>query len=170
MTCHRPPLSVCLTLASPEATTAFGVWLAPQLHPGDILLLEGEIGAGKSHLARALIQARLASEGRHEDVPSPSYTLVQVYDTAAGEIWHTDLYRLSDPAQIWELGLDQAFDDALCLVEWPDRLGADRPCSALTVTLSIAGDEGRRAVLSADAPRWQGLIADAARLFGDENG
>ncbi len=98
---------------------------------------------GKTHLARALIQAKLAAAGAPpEDVPSPSFTLVQVYTVAGAEIWHVDLYRLAGSADVHELGLDDALGTALCLIEWPDRLGALRPADALTVALSVDGDGG----------------------------
>lgn len=132
-----------LFLPDDAATAALGESLAGQLQAGDTVLLEGQIGAGKSHLARALIRARL---GRLEDVPSPTFTLVQTYDTEEGEIWHVDLYRLSHPDEVLELGLEQAFGSAICLIEWPDRLGPHLPADALHLQLSIEGS-GRRAVL-----------------------
>ena len=141
-----------LDLPDADATAALGVWLAERLGRGDILLLEGPIGAGKTHLARALIQHRLARVGRQEDVPSPTFTLVQVYDDGADEIWHADLYRLTHPDQIAELGLEDAFEDALCLVEWPDRLGSLTPPQALRLVLAQDG-EGRRATLTGPADR-----------------
>lgn len=123
-----PDLTV--TLDSPEATAAFSRRLAPALGPGDLLLLSGEIGAGKSHFARAVISTRLAALGLYEDIPSPTYTLVQTYEAGGLQIWHSDLYRLTDTFEIQELGLLDAFDDALCLVEWPDRLGPLAPKKA----------------------------------------
>lgn len=114
------PLS--LHLASPEQTTRLAEALAPGLVAGDVLLLSGPIGAGKSHFARALIRWRMRRADALEDVPSPTFTLVQSYPLPDGEIWHADLYRLSDPDEVEELGLAAAFDDAICLVEWPDRL------------------------------------------------
>ncbi|MEM8958211.1 MAG: tRNA (adenosine(37)-N6)-threonylcarbamoyltransferase complex ATPase subunit type 1 TsaE [Pseudomonadota bacterium] len=123
-----PDLTV--TLDSPEATAAFARRFAPALGPGDLLLLSGEIGAGKSHFARAVISTRLAALGLYEDIPSPSYTLVQTYEAGGLQIWHSDLYRLTDTYEIQELGLLDAFDDALCLVEWPDRLGPLAPKKA----------------------------------------
>ncbi len=96
------------------------------------LLLEGPVGAGKSHVARAAIRA-LA--GAATEVPSPSFTLVQVYDTPEGEIWHADLYRLTDPAEVEELGLVGAMGQAIVLVEWPDRLAGLRPPDAVTLRL-----------------------------------
>ena len=119
----RPVLTE-LRLPSPEATAAFAARLSDRVGPGDVLCLDGDLGAGKTHFARALIQHRQAVA---EDVPSPSFTLVQTYDTDAGEVWHADLYRLSDPWEVDELGLAEAFDTALCLVEWPDRMARTCP-------------------------------------------
>jgi tRNA threonylcarbamoyladenosine biosynthesis protein TsaE len=135
---------ISLFLPNDAATTRLGAGLARLLRPGDTLLLYGPIGAGKTHLARALIQSRL---GRLEEVPSPSFTLVQTYAADGVDIWHADLYRLSHPDEVLELGLDDAFETAICLIEWPDRLGKSAPKNALHITLSSEHD-GRRAVLS----------------------
>jgi tRNA threonylcarbamoyladenosine biosynthesis protein TsaE len=137
-----PHLSLSLPTAA--ETEALGQRLAGLARPGDVILLEGPIGAGKSCLARAFIRARL---GREEEVPSPTFTLVQVYEAAGVEIWHADLYRLTHPDEVWELGLDDAFQTAICLVEWPDRLGAHQPPGALHIRLEAMG-EGRKAILS----------------------
>lgn len=137
---HAP---ISLFLAGPDDTDRLAMTLAPLLAAGDCVLLSGPIGAGKSQFARALIRARL---GRMEEVPSPSFTLVQTYPDTP-DIWHADLYRLSHPDEVRELGLDAAFASAICLVEWPDRLGRLTPPDALTLTLS-AEAEGRRAVLT----------------------
>lgn len=155
-----PRSSRTWSLPDAEATTALGVWLAARLQPGDCLLLEGPIGSGKTHLARALIQALLAAEGRFEDVPSPTFTLVQVYDTARSEIWHADLYRLSHPQEVIELGLDEAFETAICLIEWPDRLGPLTPPGALHLRYEAEG-EGRRLTLTGPSPRLEALGAFA---------
>lgn len=135
-----------IDLPDARATTAFGTRLARVLRPGTTVLLEGPLGAGKSHLARAAIQA-LAGPGI--DVPSPTYTLVQTYDTLRGDLWHADLYRLTDPIEVEELGLVEAMEEAIVLVEWPDRLGALRPKGALTLALAYA-DPGRRLRMSCD--------------------
>ena len=137
-----------LSLPTAAETEALGRRLAALARPGDAILLEGPIGAGKSCLARAFIRARL---GEAEEVPSPTFTLVQVYDADGTEIWHADLYRLTHPDEVWELGLDQAFDAAICLVEWPDRLGSHAPPNALTLRLDGMG-EGRQAVLTGGRP------------------
>lgn len=129
-----------LFLPDEDATASLGRRLGDALRPGDTVLLDGPIGSGKSHLARALIRARL---GREEDVPSPTFTLVQVYDAPEGAIWHADLYRLTHPDEVLELGLEQAFAEAICLVEWPDRLGPHLPDRALRLSFRAEG-EGRR--------------------------
>ncbi len=152
----------CLSLYLPDdsATDRLGGWLAERLGAGDCLLLEGPIGAGKSHLARALIRAKL---GRMEDVPSPSFTLVQTYEADGLEIWHSDLYRLSHPDEVMELGLEEAFATALTLVEWPDRLGSLAPSNAARLTLSHEG-EGRRVVLCVG--ERSSLAADLRKDWG----
>lgn len=139
---HGKPISIFLP--SEEDTTRLGAWFAPRLRAGDTILLSGSIGAGKSHFARALIRARL---GRAEDIPSPTFTLVQTYE-ADVEIWHSDLYRLSHPDEVLELGLDEAFSTAICLIEWPDRLASLTPETAISINLSAQG-EGRIAVINA---------------------
>lgn len=150
-------ISLCLPDAA--ATSRLAERIAPLLRPGDVLLLEGPIGAGKTHFARALIQARLAAEGLAEDVPSPTFTLVQTYLAGGVEIWHADLYRLSQLDEIAELGLEQAFSDAICLVEWPDRLGPLRPSRALEVVLAPDPvTDARRASFSGDADYWSRVL------------
>jgi len=139
-----------LSLPDPDATDRFARTLAPRLGPGDVLLLEGPIGAGKTHFARALILALLPVP---EEVPSPTFTLVQVYDAPGFAIWHADLYRLTHPDEAVELGLAEAFDTALCLVEWPERLGPHRPASALTLCFAHTPGDGRRVEWQAP-PGW----------------
>lgn len=145
-------------LAGAGATARVGAALGRALRPGDAVLISGGLGAGKSALARAAIAALLADEGRAEDIPSPTFTLVQVYETDAAEIWHADLYRLSGPGEVGELGLAEAFESAICLVEWPDRLGTLAPARALGVALSFEG-EGRRMVLTPRGAGWGAILA-----------
>ncbi|MEI4471934.1 tRNA (adenosine(37)-N6)-threonylcarbamoyltransferase complex ATPase subunit type 1 TsaE [Frigidibacter sp. MR17.24] len=150
--------STLLHLADPAATEALARRLAPALAAGDVLLLAGEIGAGKTHFARALIQARLAAAGTVEDVPSPTFTLVQTYaPPGQPEIWHADLYRLTDPDEAAELGLEDAFSEAVCLVEWPERLGWMTPADRLELTLVPEG-EGRALAVTATGPRAARLL------------
>ena len=149
-------------LPDPVATTHFAESLAPLLAAGDTLALSGPMGAGKSFMARAIIRWRLAEHGQAEDIPSPSFTLVQTYEAGDVEIWHADLYRLSDPWEVDELGLTEAFDNAICLVEWPDRLGPDLPADALHVTLTMVpgSEDARRLVLSAARPgNWRDRLS-----------
>lgn len=154
-----PPLSI--TLNSPEETASFAARLGADLRAGDILLLEGAIGSGKTHFARSLIQSVMTVP---EDVPSPTFTLVQAYETPAGEIWHCDLYRLSAVDEVEELGLMDAFDTALCLVEWPDKLGPLIPVTALTLKFETDPDamDARHLTLSWSDPKWTEKLENAA--------
>jgi tRNA threonylcarbamoyladenosine biosynthesis protein TsaE len=139
-------LSLTLTLSGTRDTEALARAIAPHLGAGDLVGLVGDLGAGKSVFARALIAARLAALGRDEPIPSPSYTLVQVYDLGEVELWHADLYRLGGPGELVELGLGEALDRAICVVEWADRL-SPAPGRGLFVTLGLdAADEEVRAV------------------------
>lgn len=144
-----------------DETAGFAAMLAPRLGAGDTILLHGDLGAGKTHFARALIQARLAVAGLAEDVPSPSFTLVQTYSDGEIEIWHADLYRLTGPGEVIELGLEEAFGTAICLVEWPDRLDDLTPAGALVLEFQMTAQQGERVVtaLSRDA-RWAGIVGN----------
>ena len=149
---------VGIDLADAEATTALGRAVAPRLEPGETVLLYGPLGMGKSTLARGLIRA-LA--GEDEDVPSPTFTLVQFYETNP-PVAHFELYRLTRPEEAFEIGLDEALDVGAALIEWPERLG-DNPASALgpdrlTITLEERG-EGRHATVSG-AGAWAEKIND----------
>jgi tRNA threonylcarbamoyladenosine biosynthesis protein TsaE len=129
-------------LPTEEATSAFGRWLAPALRVGDTVLLSGPIGAGKTHLARAILRHRL---GPGTEVPSPTFTLVQHYDDGDLPILHADLYRVRHPDEVMELGLEEALSKAVVLIEWPERLGPYRPANALDITFSPLG-EGRHVI------------------------
>lgn len=141
-------------LADADATTALGQRLAAIARAGDTLLLDGDLGAGKTHFARAFVQACLSAAGQPvEDVPSPTFTLVQTYQAGGTEIWHADLYRLSGPDDTLELGLDDAVGTAILLVEWPDRWGEAAPSDAVRLRFAPDGD-GRRVTLTASDARW----------------
>lgn len=135
---HKP---LNIELKSEQDTANLAHQLSHHLVPGDVVLLSGEIGAGKSYFARSLIQF---SQDIAEDVPSPTFTLVQTYSTRIGEIWHADLYRLGATDEIIELGLAEAFQEAICLVEWPEILGSLTPKDALTLTFKTTPTPGHR--------------------------
>jgi tRNA threonylcarbamoyladenosine biosynthesis protein TsaE len=127
------------------ATRALAGSVAALARPGDAILLDGPLGAGKTEFARAFLRA--ASGDPALEVPSPTFTLVQTYDTPRFRAAHFDLWRLTRAGDLAELGWDEA-TDGVVLVEWPDRLGALRPVGGLTVSLSPVGDTARQAVLS----------------------
>lgn len=150
-----------LTSHSPEQTARIAARLAPLLRAGDCLLLDGPVGAGKTHFARHLVQSLLPAP---EDVPSPTYTLVQTYDTTAGPLWHADLYRLTALDEIGELGLIDAFETAICVVEWPDRLGTLAPRDALRLRFSHDDDrpDTRHIALGWSDDGWTDRIEEIA--------
>ena len=150
-----------ISLVNADATGALGARIAPLLQPGDAVLLYGPLGMGKSTLARGLIRALT---GPHEDVPSPTFTLVQFYETTP-PVAHFDLYRLTRADEAFEIGLDEALDDGVAIVEWPERLGEDVSWligeNRLCITLSEDGDDpetaGRLATVLA-AGSWETRI------------
>ena len=150
-----------IDLADEKATEALAARLAAVARPGDVIALKGELGAGKTCFARAFISAR----GGAEAVPSPTFTLVQTYDLRDGRVWHFDLYRLRAAGEAWELGIEEAFEEGISLIEWPERLGTLLPKRHLLVALDFAATpSARRAVLSGDgdwAPRLAGIAAEA---------
>jgi tRNA threonylcarbamoyladenosine biosynthesis protein TsaE len=143
-----------IALPDAAATQALGARLGARLAQGDVVCLAGNLGAGKTTLARGVIQAWT---GEDEEAPSPTYTLVQTYEGERGELWHVDLYRLKRPQEAWELGLDEAFATAATLIEWPERLEEQLPRDRLDIALSPEG-EGRRAALTAHGA-WREKLA-----------
>ncbi|MDP9196680.1 MAG: tRNA (adenosine(37)-N6)-threonylcarbamoyltransferase complex ATPase subunit type 1 TsaE [Pseudomonadota bacterium] len=133
----------CFPLPAEETCTALAGLIAPFLRVPDVIVLRGDLGMGKTTLARALIRQLVDLE---TDVPSPTFTLVQTYDTPSGPLWHFDLYRLSSPHEVEELGWEEALSAAITLVEWPERLGPLLPRDRLDIRLSMRG-EGRQAGL-----------------------
>jgi len=147
------PTSILLETESD--TAALAASFAKVLEPGDTVLLIGDLGAGKSTFARSFIRARF---GADIDVPSPTFTLVQTYEHQSGDIWHCDLYRLTGPDDIIELGLYDAFEDSICLVEWAERLEGQHPASSIILQLDVEG-EGRKATLSGSNPRIAKILS-----------
>lgn len=127
--------------------------LGALLRPGDVVALAGDLGTGKTSLARGA----LAALGLAEEAPSPSFAIVQTYDPPEVRlpVWHVDLYRLDGPAEVRELGLDEALTDGALLIEWPDRLGADLWHHALRLDLTADAAGGRRLTWAAPAA-WEG--------------
>jgi tRNA threonylcarbamoyladenosine biosynthesis protein TsaE len=132
-----------MPLPSEASTEQLGATLAQRLKRGDVVGLTGDLGVGKTTLARAIVRA--AAGDPELIVPSPTFTLVEVYDTPKGPYWHFDLYRLETPEQVYELGWEEALAEGIMLVEWPERLGPLLP-KHLSVTLELDGN-GRRAIL-----------------------
>jgi tRNA threonylcarbamoyladenosine biosynthesis protein TsaE len=153
-----------LLLPGIGATHVFATRVAGHLAPGSVVLLEGELGAGKSEFARAVIQA-LA--GERITVPSPTFTLLQSYALPALEVGHADLYRLADPGEIAELGLEECWQHGALLVEWPERAAWLWPAERLTLALSSAPDgsaEARQAHLRGSG-YWADLLPALAAGF-----
>jgi len=136
-------------LADAEATEAFGASLAPLIQPGDVIALEGTLGAGKTTLARGILRGL----GHRGDVASPTFPIVVSYDPPGVRLpaWHVDLYRIEDPAELDELGLDDALADGALLIEWPERLQFVWP---QTLRLTLAADGGARALTAQVPPAW----------------
>ncbi len=141
-----------MILADAIATEAAGAALAPLLRAGDVVALSGDLGAGKTTLARGL----LAALGLEEEAPSPSFAIVQSYAPPEVRlpVSHVDLYRLEDAADVEELGLDEALDSGALLIEWPERLGDRLWPSALRLHLAVAADGGRRLTWERP-PSWE---------------
>ena len=141
-----------MLLSTLAATERFAARVAAAIRPGDVILLSGPLGAGKTAFARALLRA--ATDDPALEVPSPSFTLVQLYDTPAGRVHHYDLWRLTGPKALVELGWNDALED-IVLVEWPDRLGTLTPPDALRLAFGLADDPDARTVM---IEGWSGRL------------
>ena len=146
---------IMIELDDEAATAALGARLAAVLKNGDILLLSGDLGAGKSTLARGLIEALTGAA----EAPSPTFTFVETYDAPGFTLRHFDLYRLETPEEVWELGFEDALSDGAALVEWPERLGALIPADGLAIRLNIDG--ARRIAVMEPGETWAPRLAAA---------
>ncbi|MBK8174187.1 MAG: tRNA (adenosine(37)-N6)-threonylcarbamoyltransferase complex ATPase subunit type 1 TsaE [Rhodospirillales bacterium] len=139
-------------LANEAQTAALAARLAALTRAGDVLALSGDLGCGKTAFARAFIRARGTGD---EEVPSPTFTLVQVYEPPTPDgaaIWHFDLYRIADPEEAWELGIEEAFATGISLIEWPERLGRLLPSPRLGILFRFgAGQDARCVLITGDA-------------------
>ena len=148
-----------IDLPDEAATAALAARLAALVRPGDIIALKGELGAGKTSFARAFIRARA---GHYEEVPSPTFTLVQIYELPELTIWHFDGFRLRDPEEGWELGIEDAFRDGVSLIEWPERFGALIPKRRLELTFEQGAKADARRVAFDPGPGWAERLANLA--------
>jgi tRNA threonylcarbamoyladenosine biosynthesis protein TsaE len=139
-----------MILEDEEATARLGAALAARVRAGDVITLSGPLGAGKTALARGF----LAALGHQGEVPSPSFAIVQPYDDVDPPVWHVDLYRIEQPSELEELGLDSAAE-AVLLVEWPERAEDNAWPDALRLTLDFA-EEGARRLTAKVPPSWEG--------------
>lgn len=145
-----------IELPDADATAALGAALAPRLRRGDLLALAGDLGAGKTTLARGLIGAL----GHRGPVPSPTFTLVQHYETDPVPVWHFDLYRIGHPDEVIELGYDEARAEGIVLLEWAERLGADLPAARLDIALEYAASGKTRVACLSGPPAWADRLQD----------
>ncbi len=151
-----------LNLADEEATLSLGRRLSPLLKIGDFVALKGSLGAGKTTLARGIINA--SQRSGDEPVTSPTFTLVQIYQAGSVAFWHFDLYRIEAATELRELGLEEAMDEGVCLVEWPEKLGAGLPEHRLEIELTTRGD-ARQAVVTGWGG-WGARLGDGTLLTG----
>jgi tRNA threonylcarbamoyladenosine biosynthesis protein TsaE len=154
VSCHR------LELADEAATAAIAEAFARRAEPGDLIALAGPLGSGKTAFARAFIRALAPGE----EVPSPTFTLVQTYVTPRGAVWHFDAYRLARPEDAVELGIDEALSDGIVLVEWPERIAGLLPEERIEIALS-AGPTADSRIAELRVPEaWAGRFDEAMRV------
>ena len=142
-----------MNLPDEAATARLGAAIAAALKPGEAVCLSGPLGAGKSTLARALVRALTTSD---EEVPSPTFTLVQFYEGPRLAVAHFDLYRLSAPDEAYEIGLDEALDAGAAVIEWPQRLEGNLPPDRLDVEIELTEDAGGRVARLTPHGAWKG--------------
>jgi tRNA threonylcarbamoyladenosine biosynthesis protein TsaE len=146
---------IVVDLPDETATAALAAGIAAMAAPGDIIALKGDLGTGKTAFARAFIRAC----GNEDEVPSPTFTLVQVYDAGPTVIWHFDLYRIRAPEEAWELGIEDAFFAGISLIEWPERLGPLLPQRRLELSFAFGDEPGVRRIAIDPGKDWEARLA-----------
>jgi tRNA threonylcarbamoyladenosine biosynthesis protein TsaE len=146
---------IALDLPDEAATAALATRVSAAAQAGDVIALKGDLGAGKTSFARAFIRAR---GDRDIEVPSPTFTLVQVYELAPVAIWHFDLYRLASSEEAWELGIEDAFSDGISVIEWADRLGPLLPDRRLEISFAFGDRPDARQLVLDPGVAWQERI------------
>lgn len=147
--------SLAIELPNESATAALAGRVARLARKGDVIALRGPLGSGKTSFARAFIRART---GTSEDVPSPTFTLVEIYGADPPLVWHFDLFRLERAEDVWELGIEDALAEGISLIEWPERMGDLLPRERLDVAFAFAAAPGARTVTLAPSAGWAGRI------------
>jgi tRNA threonylcarbamoyladenosine biosynthesis protein TsaE len=145
---------IIVDLPDEAATVALAGRIAAVAEPADLIALKGDLGTGKTAFARAFIRAR----GCQDEVPSPTFTLVQVYDASPAAIWHFDLYRLRAAEDAWELGIEDAFVAGISLIEWPERLGPLLPERRLEISFTFGDEPGARRLALDPGKEWQARL------------
>ena len=148
-------------LDGPAATAALAARLAPHLVAGDVVALRGELGTGKTTFARALIHTL----GSAEPVPSPTFTLAQIFETATATVWHFDFYRLQQPEDAFEIGIEEAFATAISVIEWPERAQALLPADRLVLQFRYGDAADERIVKITAQGAWKARLAKIAAAF-----
>jgi len=146
---------IVVDLPDEIATAALAARIAAVAAPSDIIALKGDLGSGKTAFARAFIRAR----GNQDEVPSPTFTLVQIYDAGQTVIWHFDLYRIRAPEEAWELGIEDAFIAGISLIEWPERLGPLLPDRRLELGFAFGDGLGARRIAMDPSTEWKTRLA-----------
>jgi tRNA threonylcarbamoyladenosine biosynthesis protein TsaE len=146
---------IVVDLPDETATIALAARIAALAAPGDIIALKGDLGTGKTVFARDFIRAC----GNQDEVPSPTFTLVQVYDAGPRVIWHFDLYRIRAPEEAWELGIEDAFITGISLIEWPERLGPLLPERRLELSFTFGDAPGARRIAVDPGKEWEARLA-----------
>jgi tRNA threonylcarbamoyladenosine biosynthesis protein TsaE len=146
---------IVVDLPDETATAALAARIAALAAPGDIIALKGDLGTGKTVFARAFIRA----SGNQDEVPSPTFTLVQIYEAGPTAIWHFDLYRIRAPEEAWELGIEDAFITGISLIEWPERLGPLLPERRLEFGFTFGDEPAERRVAVDPGKEWESRLA-----------